>query len=348
MKFRRLSILTLVTLALVSCAKNMPDPVDPEPMVFSAVASHSTKSIITTTNYPLDEPFAVEAVYYPDGELDAKGRVFIQGQKVSYDFGSYLWKTDDDYFWPDRGLLQFFAGSPIIPEVTLDPERGVEADWIVDSAEATQTDLCFGEVVEQCEAHSAAVPIVFSHALSQVCFKARTIRSYSSSKTVGDLIQANVISVVLDSVMVRGIYCKGHFTQHPLAWTHDSSYTADYMIYRSNEGLELRCDRYENPILYPLATMLLIPQDLPEEALFQEWHHMVVRTSITDKTTGEIVSDMTYSVPGTSTIPIAKYCRRWLMDYKYTFRIAVGLDDSELTTAVTDWTETKEIILGDE
>ena len=77
---------------------------------------------------------------------------------------------------------------------------------------------------------------------------------------------------------------------------------------------------------------------------------MAVRSSVTDLTTGEIISDQTYNIPKTSSRPLTKVCDRWKMDYKYTFRIAVGQeeDDTELTLAVTDWTETKEIILGDE
>ena len=75
---------------------------------------------------------------------------------------------------------------------------------------------------------------------------------------------------------------------------------------------------------------------------------MVVRTSITDSNTKEIVSDMTYTVPGNSILSIADVCKEWLMDFKYTFRVSVGVENAYMAAAVTDWTETKEIIIGDE
>ena len=183
--------------------------------------------------------------------------------------------------------------------------------------------------------------------LTQICFKAKTLKHYSFSQTANNKIQANIITTVLDSVKVRGLLSKGHFTQIPRGWTHDKSVLSDYVIYRNEEGLELNCDRYENPILMPLRTMLMLPQDIPADAILQEWHHMVVRTSITNAATGQIESDMTYSVPRSSEIHLNKLCEKWMMDFKYTFHLAVGQEDSELAVAVTDWTETKEIILGD-
>ena len=343
----RLSITAFAILALASCVQNIPDPVDPEPMVFSAVASHSTKGIISTTNYPVDVPFVVQAVYYPMGtELDPQ--IYIEPQTVTFDHEDGNWKTGTDYFWPEYGKLHFIAGSPVTSAVTISAEHGVEADWNIASERDALTDLCFAEVSENCANHSATIPLVFIHALSQVCFKARTIQNYSTSHTVDNTIQSNDITVVLDSVKVRGIVSKGRFTQDPLGWETDESITSEYVVFRSHEGLELRCDRFENPVLNTLNTMLFIPQTLLRKAQVEEWHHITSRTSVTDATTGEIVSDLTYSVPGSSVTPLADYCTRWFMDYKYTFRLAVGLENTELTAAVTDWTETKEIILGDE
>jgi len=347
----RLSIFVLLVLALASCSQNLPDEAASQPMVFSAVAAHSTKhdtkGIISTTNYPIDEPFAVQAVYY-SGAQGSNGTMYIPQQTVSFDFDDGQWKTSSDYFWPDSGTLHFFAGSPVCPSVSISAQNGVQADWEISSNDDALIDLCYAEVSEVCDNHSVAVPIVFNHALSQVCFKAKTLRSYSYSQTTEHMIQSNVITVFLDSVKVRGIVSKGHFVQSPASWTEDSSVTSEYVLFRSLEGLELRCDRYENPVLTTLNTLLFIPQNILKDAQVEEWHHILVRSSVTDKSSGEIVDDLTYSVPRSSIIPLAEYCNRWVMDYKYTFRLAIGLEDTELTTAVTDWTETKEIILGDE
>lgn len=315
-------------------------------MVFFAVASHSTKSIITTTTYPTNVPFDVEAVYYEGS--NTSGKVYMDKTTVSFDQASGYWRAGEDCYWPTAGTLRFLAVSPVCPSVSISLENGVETDWSIVSEEETQTDLCFAEVSENCASHSLTVPIVFSHALSQICFKARCLKQYSSSQTAGNLIQANVFTVVLDSVKIKGIVSQGHFTQSPCKWTTDPSKLAEYSVFSSEDGLSLGCDRYDAPILNTLSTMLLIPQTLLSGACIEEWHHVSVRSSVTDSTTGEIISDNTYIIPKTSSIPFAQFCGKWNMDYKYTFRLAVGLEDSEVTAALTDWTETKEIIIGDE
>jgi len=338
--------LILLVLVSLQCTKNVINHVDRENMIFSAAASHSTKSIITTTNYPLDEPFAVLAVHYPNN--NAEGEAIIDRETVSYNFENVLWKTDANHPWPEDGTVRFYAGSPVIPEVGFTWENGVVANWSIADESDTQTDLCFAEVTENCEAHSALIPIVFSHALSQICFKARTLKHYSYSRQEKNFIQANIITVVLDSVKIGGIISKGVFTQKPKGWTLDQSETAEYLIYRNFEGLELNCDRYDNPILQKLCNILLIPQSLQEGAYLKEWHHIKVRSSITDTSTGQIISDQTTIFPYSQELPLRRYCPVWETDIKYTFRIAVGMDPTEITTAVTDWTETKEIIIGDE
>ncbi|MBQ3983985.1 MAG: fimbrillin family protein [Bacteroidales bacterium] len=316
-------------------------------MVFSAIASHSTKCIITTTNYPLDEPFVVKAVHYPE-EKTTEGSVFMDRQVVNYDFEYALWRPVSDHFWPQDGTITFYAGSPDIPEVQVTEENGVVANWSIPSEEYTQTDLCYGEVTENCKTHSALIPVVFSHALSQICFKARSLRNHSYSRQEDNLIQANVITVMLDSVKIGGIVSEGRFTQKPKMWDLNHEVTSEYLVYKNEEGLELRCDRYDNPIFTVLSSMLLLPQPMTMAAYIEEWHHIIVRSSITDVNTGNIVSDVTNIFHKSARLPLMLKCEAWETDFKYTFRVAVGLEDTELAMAVTDWTETKEIIIGDE
>ena len=347
---KRLPIIFLVACALAACTQNIKTPLAEQQLVFSAVASHSVKNIITTTNYPLDEPFAVEAVHFPDGDDSAGGVSFMTMEPVSYSFGENLWRTEKEFFWPAKGKMVFYAASPILPQVSIDPLNGVEADWSIPDSAATQTDLCFARTIEECEMHPSIVPIVFIHALSQICFKARTQRNYSSSYTEGNYVQANIINIVLDSVKIHGIVSAGQFAQKPRKWTCDPADTVSYTVFSSKAGLPLRVDRYDNPILESIGTMLFLPQILSDDAILEEWHHVDVRTSVTDKTTGEIVSDLSYTIPKYSVISLGDYCERWIMDFKYTVRLALGLDQDACTVAVavTDWTETKEIILGDE
>ena len=153
---------------------------------------------------------------------------------------------------------------------------------------------------------------------------------------------------MLDSVKIGGIVSKGKFTQKPKAWEIEPEEKAEYVVYKNDEGLELRCDRYDNPIFTVINNMLLLPQQMTADAYIEEWHHIIVRSSITDANTGNIVSDQTNILHKSARLPLISKCEAWETDYKYTFRIAMGLEDTELAMAVTDWTETKEIIIGDE
>ena len=355
---KELSVISLLALALVSCTRSTAYTPDPDIMQFSAVASHTDASassahqlksgIITTTNYPVDVPFVVEAVLFDPAQGVDSGSSFMSSEKLSYSSEEGKWKPEEEHFWPEKGNLLFYAGSPILPNVSVGVGNGVTADWSIPTEADTQVDLCFAKVIERCESHSTAVPFVFRHALTQVCIKARTLKQYSYSRSENNYIQSNVIKVVLDSVKIGGILSKGHFTQEPAKWVVDNDSAIQYPVFCSESGLELGCNRYDSPVLNELTKMLLLPQTLSPDAAITEWHHIVIRSSITDTTTGEILSDETYTLPKSSVLPLKKICDRWVMDYKYTFRIAVGLEDSEITVAVTDWTETKEIVLGDE
>ena len=70
-------------------------------------------------------------------------------------------------------------------------------------------------------------------------------------------------------------------------------------------------------------------------------------STLSDMATGEILQDLTYEIPAESSLPIWDCCQKWLPDYKYTFRLAIGLEDSVLSLAVTDWVENREIILDE-
>lgn len=346
---KRLLIIVLGLYALTSCMENHPESEGPQQMVFSAVASHSTKDIITTTTYPTDVPFVVESVYYNDSKKGTEGSSFMTRQRISFDQSSGVWKPQTEHYWPEGGYIHFYAASPDLPQVTIDPEHGVEADWEIANEEDAKVDLCFAETTEKCALHPVAVPVVFYHALSQVCIKARTLKDYSFSQKENGVVQANAITVVLDSVRLNGVISAGHFNQELRSWTYgDPIKKADYKVFDSEEGLALKTDRYENPIFSVIGTILIVPQRIPEDATIDEWHHIQIRTSTTDTTTGKVLSDITYSIPKFSSIPLAVYCNRLVLDYKYTIRLALGMEDSELSATVTDWTETREIILGDE
>ena len=337
-----LSILALLTAA---CTTNTRYSLPGDRIVFSAVASH-TKCIIGTTYYPTDLPFVVEAVHYPEGLDRDWENIYMSGATVEYDKANAWWQTEEEFFWPSEGNVVFYAASPAIPKVRITPEKGVETDWSIHSFEEAQVDLCYAKTVEDCKRHSAIIPIVFDHALTQVCVKVRPLKQYSKMLISDNLLQTDQITVVLDSLKITGVLGEGRFTQEPLKWENHHT-PADYTLFNNPAGLALECDNQNNPVLSPLDPLLLIPQLLPENARIEEWHHTVVHSTLTDMTTGEVLQNRTYEVPGQADFPIWDCCQKWLPGYKYTFRLAIGLENSVLSLAVTDWVESQEIILDE-
>lgn len=337
-----LSILALLTAA---CTTNTRYSLPGDRIVFSAVASH-TKCIIGTTYYPTDIPFVVEAVHYPEGLDKDWENIYMSGATVEYDKSNAWWQTEEEFFWPSEGNVVFYAASPAIPKIRIYPDKGVETDWSIHSFEEAQVDLCYAKTVEDCKRHSAIIPIVFDHALTQVCVKVRPLKQYSKMLISDNLLQTDQITVVLDSLKITGVLGEGRFTQEPFAW-ETRNVTAGYTLFDDPAGLALECDSRNTPVLTPLPPLLLIPQILPQHARIEEWHRTVVRSTLSDMATGEILQDLTYEIPAESSLPIWDCCQKWLPDYKYTFRLAIGLEDSVLSLAVTDWVENREIILDE-
>ncbi len=343
---KRLAIILMnVALLAASCTVNTRYPMPGDRIVFSAVASH-TKCIISSTSYPQDLPFVVEAVHYPEGIENDWDNIYMSGARIEYDAKNSWWRPTEEFLWPNDGDVVFYAASPAIPQIRISPEKGLETDWSISSFEEAQVDLCYAKAIENCKLHSAVVPIVFDHALTQICIKVRPLKQYSKLLVSDNLLQSDEMTVVLDSVKISGVICEGHFTQEPMNWVTNPSVTT-YTVFNKPSGLALECDNTNTPVLTPLDPLLLIPQLLPETSRIDEWHHTVVHSTLTDLTTGSVLQDLTYEVPGEAHIPIWNCCQKWLPDYKYTFRLAVGLENSVLSLAVTDWIETREIILDE-
>lgn len=340
-------LLTFVALLAAACTVNTRYPQPGDRMVFSAVASHTTaRCIIGTTYYPTDIPFVVEAVHYPEGIENDWDNVYMSGTRVEYIKENAWWQPEEEFLWPREGAVVFYAASPALPTIHISPEKGVETEWSIHTFNEAQVDLCYAKTVENCKQHTAITPIVFDHALTQVCIKVRPLKQYSKLLISDNLLQTDQITVVVDSVKISGILSEGHFTQEPFNWVNYTTIN-DYTIFNDPSGLVLECDSQNSPVLTPLDPLLLIPQLLPENARIEEWHRTVVHSTLTDMTTGELLQDMSYEVPGEASIPIWTCCQKWLADYKYTFRLAVGLENSVLSLAVTDWIETQEIILDE-
>jgi len=333
----------MALLLAAACTHGEGDEAQPQNLVFTAVASHTSKSIITTTTYPQDRPFRVDALYSRgDAYASEVSSYFFHDEVVRYEADVNCWRTVEDYLWPENGILEFFAFSPCSLEATIDNKGGVVADFAINNLEDAQIDFCHAHSFESCSQHPASVPIVFNHALTQLCFKVKMVRNHSSHVEVDDLVQDNEVTIALDSMRIRNVLTEGHFTQIPLQWTVDEESVKDFWLHKGPSVL-LGYDSLGLPAASELATVLAIPQEINDNMILDEWHTVHVKSTLYDKSTEE-TSVTEYDVKRSSSLYVRDVCRSWDIENKYTFRYVVGVNpgDENMSVAVTDWTETKE------
>ena len=309
---------------------------------FTAVVSHTTKSIIATTSYPQDRPFVVDALLSQSGTSGEPASYLFRAETASYDSDMASWKTAEDYRWPESGILEFYAYSPASQEATIDSENGVVADIAIKDMEDAQNDFCYAYSSEHCSGHPVTVPLVFSHALTQVAFKVKLQRNYESRVDTGDLLQENAFTVSLDSMRVRGLLTEGHFVQTPFSWTPVEGSYRDFWLYRG-DPIVMGYDSLGLPASSYVATILAIPQELSDRAILDEWHTVRVHSTLTNRLTGD-VTVTEYELPLSASKPLLSVSRRWIAENKYTYLFTLGLskETGQLAATRTDWTESKE------
>ncbi|MBQ3983984.1 MAG: fimbrillin family protein, partial [Bacteroidales bacterium] len=193
-----------------SCTKNTVDLPYGGAISFAPVAEKSTKAIIEGTTYPDGESFKVSAYH---GGTDP----YFVNLTADYSLtqnGTKLWETSSAQYWPLAGSLTFNAYSPSSASGVTITSAGVTAtDYTIQTSAQMTTDLCYASAtVADCANHPESVPLVFSHALSQVVFRVKAASYYANT------------TLTLNSLSIAGIYSVGDFTGS--AWENqDTEYT---------------------------------------------------------------------------------------------------------------------------
>ena len=373
-KFFMFAAMASVTFA--SCVKNEPAPSvidDQVEIAFEApVLAPNVKSATEFHNdFPTDVKIGVWAYYYvnptnaeleanytnfADGTLymgSAQGGLPIQYTQLSADPLSGTWKHAlNKYYWPKNGALTFTAYAPYTEknaQLANTTASGVTfKDYRVLQTNSLQEDLLYSERVYDATVanltnpdKSAAyegVSLVFKHALSSIRFTLKAAADY------------NPTTLIVKKIELLNVVSKGSFNQNLAdaddatsakgVWTLSQDDT-DKKIYTvdlpSTDGITLSSTevKYANnaQVAAPVSAngkqvtdFILLPQKLDNVQL------RVTFTLQNDQMAAPIEQVLTKKL-------ITDIVTEWHEGSRYTYNVAVALDEIYFEPTVTDWAD---------
>lgn len=305
MSKRLLTYIILAAAAVTaSCTKNTVDLPYGGAISFAPVAEKSTKAIIEGTTYPTTESFAVSAYH---GGSDA----YFEDLVASYNSSITLWETSTAEYWPLAGSLTFNAYSPSTASGVTITSAGVTAtDYTIQTSAQMTTDLCYGSyTVADCADHPESVPLVFSHALSQVVFRVKAASYYANT------------TLTLNSLSIAGIYSVGDFTGS--AWENQDT---EYPYNLSSTPTNLTYDGENVPETIDICKYLFLPQTFGANA------------AITVSYGVDFGGGRTFANPPVS-IKLGSSLAAWEPGKKYIYTINIGIDTINFTATAVAWQE---------
>lgn len=304
MRLRRLIYIVIAAALACACAKS---EMEGNSISFEPVSSKPTKAIITGTEYPTSESFVVSA--YHNGTA-----AYFEGLTASYQSAISLWETSTPEYWPLAGSLTFNAYSPAsVSGLTIDASGVSATGYTVRTTEQMTTDLCYGSAtVADCSAHPDAVPLVFSHALSQVVFRVKAAGYYSTA--------TSNVAISLTSLSVSGLMSVGDFSEG--VWSNLSD-ERTYTL--ADSSTELTYDGEHNPQATEVCAYLFLPQELSADASLR------VGYSVSQTVGGD-----TFTLENSPvTVKMRNTVTQWEAGKKYIYTINIGMDNVITISAST-------------
>jgi len=236
-------ILAAALVALAACEKGNLDYSGPQTLDneigFMAVNRKATKAngeIISGTTYATDNTFQVWGWQSEGGAFaefaDADASNFMSNLTISWNDGhdharTEAWRNADHYYyWPFTGKISFLAVHPstVAPsttgwDATNKKPQATFADYTIAAGNKT-VDLMLAN--NEGSRRSDALPMVFSHALSQIQFRARTNEDYSAD-----------VTFKLNSVTINNIDLSGDlaYANSAFSWDDNDAQTESWPYY---------------------------------------------------------------------------------------------------------------------
>lgn len=284
---------------------------------YAPVAAKPTKAIIEGTTYPTTESFAVSAYL--------NGTATYFEDIAGYNSTLALWETASSQYWPLGGSLTFNAYSPASAEgLSIDATGVTATDYTIQNSTQMTTDICYASAtVADCSNHPASVPLVFSHALSQVVFRVKAAEYYSSN------VALSLLSLSLSGVNSIGDFANGTWSNQetPYPYTIKSN---------SDSPTVLTYDSVANtPETIVLGSYLFLPQTLPATARLNVGYR--------------IAQTMGYLDNPPVSIPLGSTIAAWEPGKKYIYTLNIGMNDViTFTVSTVGWQDANDNIIVEE
>ena len=302
---------------------------------FVAVNRKATKAndaIISGTTYDHDNTFQVWGWQSEGGAFaefaDAAASNFMSNLTISYCGGpsdrADAWRNADHYYyWPFTGKISFLAVHPstVAPTTTgwdatnLKPKATV-ADYTISDSNKT-VDLMFAD--NEGSRRADALPMVFSHALSQIQFRARTNEDYSAD-----------VTFKLNSVTINNIDLSGDlaYANSAFAWTDNAAQTESWPYYATTATVAYAATDAaaafygDANVMIPQAANVYVADPLNEG------------TTLTINYTMEQTGSA--AITGNVTVRAAQ---AWEAGKRYIYTLNFKLNEILFDPTVTDWIE---------
>ena len=371
-KFFMFAAMASVTFA--SCVKNEPAPSvidDQVEIAFEApVLAPNVKSATEFHNdFPTDVKIGVWAYYYvnpTNAELEAnytnfdagtlymgsaQGGLPIQYTQLSADPLSGTWKhAVNKYYWPKNGALTFTAYAPYTEanaRLANTTESGVTfTDYVVPANDnSLMEDLLYSERVYDATVANLTNPdrsnayegvsLVFKHALSSIRFTLKAAADYNPTTLIVKKIE--LLNVVSKGSFDQNLADADDATSPKGVWTLSDvkeTYTVDLP---STDGITLSSTevKYANnaQVAAPVSAngkqvtdFILLPQKLNNVQL------RVTFTLKNDQMAAPIEQVLTKKL-------ITDTVTEWHEGSRYTYNVAVALDEIYFEPTVTNWVD---------
>ncbi|MGM9747921.1 MAG: fimbrillin family protein [Candidatus Cryptobacteroides sp.] len=346
---KNLFLAALAGVALVGCAKNevaqVTDDSQREITFAAPVMSVTTKTQeITGTTYPTDAPtFGVFGWYVAGNTYDSStAQAYMSNAEMSYDSsfddtedtGNGRWISNPVYYWPKQGTITFDAYSPysVASKVTCDKTYGLKFnDFEVTNVLANQVDLMFAKRAYDKSSSKGTsvseydgVDIVFNHALSVVKFTVKTAADYSGTTQIA-VRTIKIIDALDEATFYQNV--ADDRSENPV-WGDYGATTSDYVSHDVFKVLTTTVADAE-------STVIVLPQSFSAGAKLDIEYY--IKTGVSawipqNKTIALSESGFEYKEGG-SVVTVSG----WEIGKRYTYNIAIGLNEIYFAPSVTDW-----------
>ena len=331
-------ILAAALLTLAACNKENVDvnvnTLDNE-IGFNVVNRKATKAngeIISGTTYATDNTFQVWGWQSEGGAFaefaDAAASNFMSNLTISYCGGpqsrANAWRNADHYYyWPFTGKISFLAVHPstVAPtttgwDATNKKPQATVADYTISDANKT-VDLMFAN--NEGSRRSDALPMVFSHALSQIQFRVRTNDDYSADVTF------KVNSVTINNIDLSGdlAYANDAFT-----WSDNAAQTESWPYYATTATVAYAATD-DAAALYGDANVMI-----PQAANVYVADPLNEGTTLTVNYTMQQTNSA--AITGNVTVRAAQ---EWQAGKRYLYTLNFKLNEILFDPTVTDWVD---------